>query len=216
MVESANQVFTALDGELAAQRSPAARLAVLAAYVRRCQLCDLHERRRMAVPGEGPSRAAMLIIGEGPGRNEDEAGRPFVGPAGRLLDSFLDQADLRRPDIFITNIVKCRSADLVGGELHNRRPLAWEIKACHPYMDRQIAIVRPRVILCLGNSAAQGMTGGHFSMKQQRGEFFPGPSGSRVLATYHPSFIGRWETPASHDLQRLVVEDMIKAREALA
>ena len=134
-------------------------LESLAQEVRSCTACDLCRTRDQAVPGEGPERPEILFIGEGPGFREDQEGRPFVGPAGKLLEDLLVSIGMSRNDVFITNVVKCRPPN-------NRDPLPVEIEACRPYLERQIALLDPRIIVTLGR----------FSLTQ----FFPRESISRV------------------------------------
>jgi uracil-DNA glycosylase len=114
--------------------------------VRRCARCPLSELRTNAVPGEGPPDAGVVLVGEGPGRNEDAQGRPFVGAAGRQLEGMLMEAGLERARVFITNVVKCRPPE-------NRRPTGAEADACRPYLERQLGLIRPRVVVLLGDSA---------------------------------------------------------------
>ncbi len=121
----------------------AARMAELEEQVRTCPLCDLSKTRTHAVPGEGPIDAEIMFIGEGPGQREDQRGRPFIGPAGRLLDELLASIDLDRGKVYITNVVKCRPPG-------NRDPLPPEIEACAPYLRRQVALIRPKVVVTLG------------------------------------------------------------------
>src|SRR5437879_12630818 len=116
----------------------------LAARIRACTLCRLHEGRSHAVPGEGPPDAKLFLVGEAPGRHEDEEGRPFVGPAGTVLDAVLDKLGLSRHNVFITNVVKCRPPE-------NRKPRADEIAACRPYLVAQIRAVPPAVLVALGD-----------------------------------------------------------------
>ncbi|MGM0509893.1 MAG: uracil-DNA glycosylase, partial [Thermoplasmatota archaeon] len=117
-----------------------------------CTKCPLHENRTNAVPGEGDGDADIMLIGEGPGEKEDEQGRPFVGRAGKFLDELLDSAGLNRDEVFITNVVKCRPPD-------NRDPKKGEIKACNPYLKRQIQLIDPDVICTLGNHATETLIG---------------------------------------------------------
>jgi uracil-DNA glycosylase len=126
--------------------SPEEELEKIASEIRECVKCPLHESRKNAVPGEGPEGATVVFIGEGPGANEDEQGRPFVGSAGHNLDSLLSRAGLARKDVFITNVVKCRPPG-------NRRPLRNELDACHPYLRRQLEIIRPKLVVLLGDAA---------------------------------------------------------------
>lgn len=173
-----------------------AELAKLNEEVRACPLCDLSKTRKRAVPGEGPVDAEIMFIGEAPGYHENEQGRPFIGQAGRFLDELLASIDLDRGKVYITNVVKCRPPN-------NRDPLPHEIEACAPYLDRQIALIKPKVIVTLGR----------FSMAK----FFPGASISRIhgqpkraggviyFPMYHPA-------AALHrgDLVATVKEDMLK------
>lgn len=137
----------------------AAELAKLDAEVRVCPLCDLCKTRKRAVPGEGPVDAEIMFIGEGPGQREDEQGRPFVGPSGRLLDELLASINLDRSKVYITNVVKCRPPG-------NRDPYPHEIEACAPYLERQLALIRPKVVITLG--------------RHSMAKFFPGASISRI------------------------------------
>lgn len=134
-------------------------LGELDRLIRVCPDCDLCQTRTQAVPGEGPADAAIFFIGEGPGYYEDKSGRPFVGAAGRFLDHLLASINLRRSDVFITNVVKCRPPN-------NRDPLTGEIDACKKWLDQQLAIIRPRVIVTLG--------------RHSMNRFFPGESISRI------------------------------------
>jgi uracil-DNA glycosylase family 4 len=138
----------------------------LAAGIRVCPACDLCRTRTLAVPGEGPAGARIFLIGEGPGYYEDKSGRPFVGPAGKFLDELLALAGLRRADVFITNVVKCRPPN-------NRDPLEAEIDACKTWLDQQLEIVQPRVVVTLGR----------YSM----GRYFPGESISRIHGQPRPA-----------------------------
>lgn len=123
-------------------------LAQLHDQVRSCPLCRLSNTRTLAVPGEGPEGPQILFVGEAPGYHEDQQGRPFVGAAGQFLESLLGSIDLRRTDVYITNIVKCRPPD-------NRDPQPDEIAACRPYLDRQIALLEPRLVVTLGRHSMQ-------------------------------------------------------------
>jgi len=154
-------------------------LGALAARIRRCVLCDLHRSRTHAVPGEGPARARILLVGEAPGRTEDEAGRPFRGAAGKLLDQALREAGIRRDRVFITNAVKCRPPG-------NRRPRAQEVFACRPYLVAQVEAVAPRVVVALGQTAVRDLFGPGASLARLRGRW--GAFGGRpATGTYHPA-----------------------------
>jgi uracil-DNA glycosylase family 4 len=157
-----------------------------------CTQCGLCANRSTTVPGEGPLDAAVLFIGEGPGAEEDRTGRPFVGAAGQYLDTWLPPIGLKREQCFIANCVKCRPPQ-------NREPHPDELSACLPYLDRQIAIVRPRVICCLGRIAAQAVLATTASLGGLRGRVHELPPARArllgapvpVLVTYHPSAVLR-------------------------
>lgn len=152
-----------------------------------CRKCPLYKNRKNPVPGEGPINTDIMIIGEAPGAKEDEEGRPFVGPAGKLLTSLLEKIGIKRSSVYITNIVKCRPPG-------NRDPTDEEIAACLPYLLKQIEIIKPKVIIALGRHAARTLfkqAGLHWrSMGSMHGKVFEGViSGVRVkiVATYHPA-----------------------------
>lgn len=213
-------IYDPLDAEISRigeKASAGQQLEVIAGHVRRCLRCDLHRTRTHAVPGEGDPQAKLMLVGEGPGKSEDAMGRPFVGKSGELLDEMLEAADIPRVSVFITNIVKCRSADIVGGRLHNRPPLSEEVSACRTYLVRQVEIVRPRVILCLGASAAKGVIDAAFNITQQRGEWFEGPLGAKIMATFHPAYIlrGGGAGAGAKELKRLAGRDIELLRDKL-
>ncbi len=120
----------------------------IAEEVRRCRLCRLASVRTLAVPGEGPEDAKIMLVGEGPGYHEDQQGRPFVGAAGQFLESLLHSINLRRSDVFITNVLKCRPPE-------NRDPMPDELAACRPFLDRQIALIKPKIVVTLGRFSMQ-------------------------------------------------------------
>ena len=153
-------------------------LDAVAAEVRVCPLCELSRTRTNAVPGDGASQAKILFIGEGPGWNEDKQGKPFVGPAGKFLDELLAIAGVSREDVFITNVVKCRPPG-------NRDPLPDEIAACAPYLDRQIAMIDPEVVVTLGRfSMARWFPGERISKIHGN----PKRDGKRLIVPmYHPA-----------------------------
>ncbi len=160
---------------------PAAALEGLATRVRACEKCRLHRGRTHAVPGEGPPGARLFLIGEAPGRQEDETGRPFVGAAGRLLTKFLADAGTSRARVFITSVVKCRPRE-------NRTPRIDEIDACHAYLEAQIAWVGPRVIVTMGATALRGLLGPGIDLhaaRRRRKRY----RGIPVFATYHPAAV---------------------------
>jgi DNA polymerase len=153
-------------------------LEKIAAEVKGCPLCRLSRTRKNAVPGEGQLAAKIMFIGEAPGRNEDEEGRPFVGAAGRILDDLLQKAGIERSQVFITNVVKCRPPN-------NRVPDEDEAAACRPYLDRQIALIKPKVICVLGRTAYSSLLGGS-SITTNRGKIVE-KAGQKYFLTFHPA-----------------------------
>jgi uracil-DNA glycosylase family 4 len=152
--------------------------------IRRCKKCRLHESRKNAVPGTGDPAADILFVGEGPGEQEDMQGLPFVGKAGQLLTKMLSAIDLSRKQVFITNIVKCRPPG-------NRNPLPDEVESCFPYLERQIGMIQPLVIVCLGGPAAQAILKSTLSITQLR-ERMQRYADIPVIATYHPAAVLRF------------------------
>jgi uracil-DNA glycosylase len=160
---------------------PRADLAELDREILQCRRCRLHESKTHYVPGEGCNRPDILFVGEGPGETEDQFGRPFIGKAGQLLDKIIQKMGLERADVFITNVVKCRPPN-------NREPQRDEVEACLPYLSRQIAVLQPKVIVCLGRVALNNLLGTSHSMGRIRGQllsFHDIP----LIPTYHPSYI---------------------------
>lgn len=164
---------------MAAQK-PDDSLEKIATEVRGCPLCKLARTRKNAVPGEGQISAKIMFIGEAPGRSEDEKGRPFVGAAGRILDNLLNKAGIERSQVFITNIVKCRPPN-------NRVPEEDELTSCRPYLDRQIALIKPKVICILGRTAYASILGGS-SMTANRGKIVE-RAGQKYFSTFHPAAV---------------------------
>lgn len=146
-----------------------------------CTRCNLHKTKKNYVPGEGRMRPDILFIGEGPGETEDNFGKPFIGNAGQLLDKVIERMGYRREDIFIANIVKCRPPG-------NREPSRDEADACLPFLIRQIEILKPKVIVCLGRSAMNFLLNSEYSIMEKRGQLFDF-KGIPLIPTYHPSYI---------------------------
>ncbi len=176
---------------------------------RDCRACDLWERGTQTVFGEGGGRAKVMFVGEQPGNDEDLAGKPFVGPAGRLLDQALEEAGIDRRLTYVTNVVKHFKWEPRGKRRIHAKPNAAEITACFPWLNAEIAAVRPEVIVCLGATAAQALLGRQFRVSQQRGEFVPSPLAPHVLATVHPSSILRApDSETRHTEMQRFVEDL--------
>ena len=163
-------------------------LTQIASEVALCERCALHFSRKKSVPGEGPANAEIMFIGEGPGFYENEQGRPFVGPSGKFLDELLGKAGLKRSDVFIGNVVKCRPPA-------NRDPLPEELTECRPYLDRQIAAINPHIIITLGRySMAYFMPNAKISAVHGKSVW---NNGRLVVAMYHPA--AALHQPALHD-----------------
>jgi uracil-DNA glycosylase family 4 len=176
--------------------APVASLVDVAAAVATCTACALAASARQAVPGEGNPQAGFVCVGEGPGQQEDETGRPFVGPSGELLTKILAAINFTRDDIFICNVVKHRPPG-------NRTPTPDEVRACRPFLEQQLALLRPHVILALGSTAATALLGTSQSLGSLRGHVHR-YHGVPVVVTYHPSALLRneaWKRPAWQDVQ---------------
>jgi uracil-DNA glycosylase family 4 len=171
-------------------------LDALAERIRTTECCGLCRGRTNAVPGEGNPAAQLMFIGEGPGATEDALGRPFVGQAGKLLDEIIQAIGLRREDVYITNIVKCRPPQ-------NRKPLPDEMAACLPYLHRQIDLIRPKVIVALGGTAGEALLNSRKSLGELRGKVHS-YGGIPLVATYHPAALLRnpnWTKPTWDDVR---------------
>lgn len=164
--------------------------------------------------GEGNPHARIMLVGEAPGEQEDRAGRPFVGRAGKLLDEMLAVAGISRDDVWITNVVKRRPIRMVDSRKTNRPPTRAEVQACLPVLQAEIAIIRPRTIVCLGAVAASALIRPDFRLNAERGRWFPGPQETRTLATFHPAYLLRLRGVDRNELQRLFVGDLRQAAEA--
>src|ERR1700734_238571 len=158
-----------------------------------CKACDLWKFATQTVFGEGTSKATIVLVGEQPGDQEDRAGKPFVGPAGKLLDEALAEAGIDRAQVYVTNVVKHFkwTPSERGKRRIHKKPRSSEIQACRPWLDAELGLVKPRVLVCLGATAAQSLLGREFSVTRQRGELIESPLAPKVLATVHPSSILR-------------------------
>jgi uracil-DNA glycosylase family protein len=156
-----------------------------------CRACDLWENATQTVFGEGAERARLMLVGEQPGDQEDLQGKPFVGPAGKLLERAMDEAGIDRRRVYVTNAVKHFRWTRRGKRRLHEKPNAGQVRACRPWLEAEIEVVRPRLIVLLGATAAQSVMGPTFRVSRQRGEVLPSPFGVPVLATVHPSSILR-------------------------
>jgi uracil-DNA glycosylase len=191
-------------------------LNVVRTEAKSCRACDLWKRGTQTVFGEGASTAQLMLVGEQPGNEEDLSGHPFVGPAGKLLDRALVEAGIDRRSVYVTNVVKHFKWEPRGKRRIHKKPNAHEIGACRPWLDTEIALVKPRAIVCLGATAAQALLGRQFRVTASRGEFVPSPLARFVLATVHPSSILRApDAEARHAEMKRFVEDLRKVGRAL-
>jgi DNA polymerase len=158
---------------------------------RGCRACHLYKHATQTVFGEGPVRPQIMMVGEQPGDAEDLAGHPFVGPAGKLLDRALDEAGIDRKLVYMTNVVKHFKFEPRGKRRIHAKPNGAEIAACRPWLETEIALLKPRMLVCLGATAAQALLGRSFKVSRQRGTFVSSPLALRVTATVHPSSILR-------------------------
>lgn len=156
-----------------------------------CRACDLWQHATQTVFGQGRAGADVLLVGEQPGNDEDLSGEPFVGPAGKLLDHALAEAGIDRSEAYVTNAVKHFKWEARGKRRIHAKPNAAEVKACMPWLQTEIGLVKPQVIVCLGATAAQALLGRSFRVTQQRGELLPFALAPTIMATIHPSAILR-------------------------
>ncbi|MBV8601860.1 MAG: UdgX family uracil-DNA binding protein [Candidatus Eremiobacteraeota bacterium] len=166
-------------------------LASLRAAAAGCRGCDLYKYATQTVFGEGRSRARLMLVGEQPGDSEDRDGRPFVGPAGKLLRRALDEAKIAASETYVTNAVKHFKFVERGKRRIHAKPKRIEVVACEPWLEAEIRVVRPQIVVALGATAAQALLGPSFRLTHHRGEFLSSPLAERVLATVHPSSILR-------------------------
>jgi DNA polymerase len=174
-----------------------------------CKACDLWQHATQTVFGEGPAPAQVMMIGEEPGDQEDRQGRPFVGPAGTLLDRALSAAGIPRGDVYVTNIVKHFKFEPRGKRRIHKKPNAIEISACRPWLDAELALVRPQIVVLLGATAAQSILGRQFLVTEQRGRWVQSKIAAYVLATVHPSSILRAPDEKSrHEEMQRFIDDL--------
>ena len=187
-----NSVAKRPPGTSSAQLFPQAEtLDDLRVRARHCKACDLWKNATQTVFGEGAQHPQIMFVGEQPGDQEDLQGRPFVGPAGKLLDSALEEAQIDREKTYITNAVKHFKWESRGKRRIHKKPSISEIAACRPWLDAEIAALQPKVIVCLGATAAQALLGRDFRVTQHRGELMKSTLASFIMATVHPSSILR-------------------------
>ncbi len=193
---------------------PGASLDQLRSIATGCQACDLYRNATQTVFGEGAVGARVMLVGEQPGDREDLEGEPFVGPAGAVLDRGLRQAGIDRDEAYVTNVVKHFKWRPAGKRRLHQKPNAEEIAACRPWLETEIDLVRPEVVVCLGATAAQALLGSAFRVSRQRGEFVSWGREPRVIATVHPSSILRAadEEARQREMEAFVADLSVVAR----
>ncbi|WP_279426864.1 UdgX family uracil-DNA binding protein [Anaeromyxobacter terrae] len=191
-------------------------LAALREAAQTCRACPLWELGTQTVFGEGPPHAAVMLVGEQPGNEEDLAGHPFIGPAGRLLDKALAAAGIDRGAVYVTNAVKHFKWEARGKRRIHQKPNAGEVRACRPWLDAELRAVEPRAVVLLGATAAQALLGSGFRVTQRRGEFLSTPFAPIVVATVHPSSILRApDDETRRTVMKRFVEDLARVADAL-
>ncbi|HEY6244047.1 MAG TPA: UdgX family uracil-DNA binding protein [Pyrinomonadaceae bacterium] len=182
-----------------------------------CKGCDLWKKGTQTVFGEGKRRATALFVGEQPGNEEDLTGKPFVGPAGRMFDSALEEAGINRQQTYVTNVVKHFKWEPRGKRRIHKKPNSQEINACRPWLEAEIAVVKPKVVVALGATAAQALLGAQFRVTKNRGEFLESTLAPYIMATVHPSSILRAPDDETRRLEyRRFVDDLKKLARVLS
>jgi len=181
-----------------------------------CRACDLWKRGTQTVFGEGSGKPRVMLVGEQPGDQEDIQGRPFVGPAGKILDKALAEAGIDRKDVYVTNAVKHFKWEPRGKRRIHKKPNSIEITACKPWIEAEIEVIHPQVIVCLGATAAQALLGREFKVSTQRGVWVPSPLAPFVMATVHPSSLLRAPDEETRRLEmRRFIADLQLVHKAL-
>ncbi len=175
---------------------------------RNCTACHLYKRATQTVFGEGPKGTPMMLVGEQPGDYEDVAGKPFVGPAGKIMDRALEEAGINRSQVYVTNVVKHFKWEPRGKRRIHQKPNSREIAACRPWLEAELRLVKPRLLVCLGATAAQAIFGPSFRVTRERGKVLSSKFAPRVLATVHPSSLLRQpdEESRQREYDRFVVD----------
>lgn len=191
---------------------PEHKLPILAEAMPACKGCDLYKYATQVVPGAGTTRAHLMLVGEQPGNEEDKQGEPFVGPAGGVLRRAMDELHIKPAEVYVTNAVKHFKFVQRGKLRLHKNPSMGEINACRPWLQAEIDAVKPRVILCLGASAAKSLLGSTFSVMKQHGQILSTPYAERVMGTVHPSAILRNRDEQDHErLYQWLVDDLALA-----
>jgi DNA polymerase len=195
---------------------PRATLKKLREAAADCRACHLWKLGTQTVFGEGKQSSMMMFVGEQPGDREDLEGRPFVGPAGALLDKALEEAGIDRSRVYVTNVVKHFKWDPRGKRRIHKKPNAMEIAACRPWLEAELRVVKPKALICLGSTAAQALIGPKFRVSKQRATFVESPLAPLVTATVHPSSILRAPTDEARRMEhKRFIDDLKKIRAAI-
>jgi uracil-DNA glycosylase len=176
-----------------------------------CPGCPNRDTRHRVVFGEGDVNAKVMLVGQGPGIIEEQTGRPFAGPSGRLLDQALAEVGLERSKLWLTNVIKCRAVKSEKGRVVDRAPSAAELKACRPWLDGELDIIQPKIIVCIGVPAAKALIDKKFRLSEEHGQFREGPNGSRRTAVFHPAYVLRLrgvDQQAYEQTWRALIEDL--------
>jgi len=191
-------------------------IAKLRAAAANCKACDLWKLGTQTVFGEGSSKARVMLVGEQPGDQEDIQGHPFVGPAGKILDKALEEAGIDRKEVYVTNAVKHFKWEPRGKRRIHKKPNSLEITACRPWLEAEIEVLHPEVLVCLGATAAQSLLGRQFKVSLQRGQWVESPLAPFVMATVHPSSLLRApDDETRHRETQRFIADLKRVHEAL-
>jgi uracil-DNA glycosylase family protein len=216
MITVRRSVYKAMKGQSRSAAPfipPAPTLPKLERAAQSCKGCDLYLNATQAVLGAGPASARIMIVGEQPGDREDIEGKPFVGPAGKLLDKALAAAGIDRSEIYVTNAVKHFKNEPRGKRRIHKKPSATEVNACRPWLETELDLIQPDVIVCLGATAAQAILGRDFRLTKDRGVLIPHQRAKYVLATVHPSSLLRMPE-GREQAYELFVEDLRAIKKA--
>jgi uracil-DNA glycosylase family 4 len=186
-------------------------MEVLRSQALTCPGCPNRATRLQVVFGEGDVHAKVMLVGQGPGVIEEQTGRPFAGPSGRLLDQALAEVGLERGKLWLTNVIKCRAVKSEKGRVVDRAPSAAELKACRPWLDGELGIIQPAIIVCIGVPSAKALIDRKFKLSEEHGQFREGPNGSRRTAVFHPAYVLRLrgvDQQAYERTWRALIEDL--------
>lgn len=197
-----------VDGTRAARTAAGKALDAVRESADDCRSCPLWANATQTVFGEGPANATIMLVGEQPGDREDLAGRPFVGPAGRLLDRALVEAGIERDRVYVTNAVKHFKNEPRGKRRIHKKPADAEVDACHQWLERELSLVAPRLVIAMGATAARALLGAATPIERNRGRIMPMAGSARLLVTVHPSFLLRVPEKYKADAYRRFVEDL--------